>query len=100
MVEVRQLPQPVVVSGVAHLFREGGAFYDPDRRWLTATTPSQQDRAAEIARLAGYGQFGFISLEGEQPRDFGGYRRGGSEVIDLFNDVHLRVTTYDATAGG
>jgi hypothetical protein len=98
MVEVRKLQQPVVVSGVAHLFREGGAFYDTDRRWLTAVAPAQQNRAAEIVRLAGYDEFGFITLDSEKARDFSGYRRGGSEIIDLFSDVHLRVTTYDAVS--
>ena len=98
MVEVRQLQQPVVVSDVAHLFREGGAFYDTDRRWLTAVDAAQQNRAAEIVRLAGYDEFGFITLDSEESARLLRYRRGGSEIIDLFSDVHLRVTTYDATA--
>ena len=95
---VQRLPQPVVVSDVAHLFREGGAFYDRDRHWLTAVTASQQDRAAEIVRLAGYDEFAFITLNGGPPRQFQGYRAGATETIQLFSDVDLRVTTYDAVS--
>ena len=50
MAKIDRLQQPVVVSDVAHLFREGGASYDTDRRWLTAVDgaagPSSGDRAA------------------------------------------------------
>lgn len=99
MVEVRQLSQPVVVSDVTHLFREGGAFYDPDRRWLTATDPSQLDHAAEVVRLAGYAEFALITDDSEQPREFEGYRRGATQKIELFSDLPLRVTTYEATSG-
>ena len=97
MAEVRQLPQPVVVSDITHLFREGGAFYDSDRRWLTATTTEQLDRATEVVQLAGYKEFALITDAAEQPRDFAGYRRGAIRTIKLFDDLPLRVTTYEAT---
>lgn len=98
MAKIDRLPQPALISDVGHLFREGAAYYAPERRWLTAVDPPQQDRAAEIVRLAGYGEFGFITVDSESARDFSGYRRGGSQIIDLFSDVHLRVTTYDAVS--
>ena len=43
-----------VISREAHLLREGGAFYDPGRHWLTATTgapapPGGADRSTTPA---------------------------------------------------
>ena len=96
MVEIRTLPEPVVVSDVTHLFREGGAFYDSDRRWLTATTPEQLDWAVEAPQLAGWRESSLITDAAEQPRDFAGYRRGAIRTIKLFDDLPLRVTTYEA----
>jgi hypothetical protein len=98
MGQVDRLSQPVLVSSVAHLFREGGASYAPDRRWLTAVQPEQQDQAANLVRQAGYTEFAFITLDAEKPREFDGYRRMGTQSIELFTDVHLRVTTYDASS--
>ncbi|MET0421286.1 MAG: hypothetical protein ABW073_06250 [Acidimicrobiia bacterium] len=39
----------VLISMDVHLFREGGAFYTLDRKWLTATTPAQVERAVDTA---------------------------------------------------
>ena len=39
----------LVISRQTHLLREGGAFYDADEHWLTATTDPQLRQAVRIA---------------------------------------------------
>ena len=39
-----------IISAEAHLFREGGAFYDAGRHWLTATTDRRVPGAVRIVR--------------------------------------------------
>ncbi len=37
-----------VISGEAHVLREGGAFYEPSRHWLTATSTRELHQAVQI----------------------------------------------------
>jgi hypothetical protein len=62
MSEVAALPEPMVISTWSHLFREAGAYYEPDRRWLTAETREQLDRALEIARAEGLDTIAILSV--------------------------------------
>jgi hypothetical protein len=91
---VNRLPQPVLVSSDAHLFREMGGSYDPSARRLTAVTRADQDRAATVVHEAGFHEFGFIDLDSDPVRQFSGYRAGDVQFIQLFDHVRLRVTTY------
>jgi hypothetical protein len=91
---IDRLPQPVLVSSVGHLFREGGGSYDPNARRLTAVTVADQDRAATVVHEAGFHEFGFIDLDADPVRVFSGYRAGGVEYVPFMSDVRLRVTTY------
>jgi hypothetical protein len=88
-------PEPVLVSRVGHLAREGGAVHDL-RRWLTALNHNDEQRAAAIVRAAGYREFGLVQLEELAPRshDIAGYRRVGVDRIRFFSGVDLVVTTY------
>ena len=96
LAELTDRPEPVLVSRVGHLAREGGAFYR-DRRWLTAPTPEDQDFALEVLDRAGVERFALVHLAEAAPPDApAGWREVGRDRLRLVNDVHLSVTTYEA----
>lgn len=85
----------ILVSREAHLLREGGAFYGPQRRWLTATTDEELRAAAAIAEEAGAGELAVLVLAGRaRPVRIGPYTRTTTERIELLPGVEVAVTTY------
>ncbi|MBV9663154.1 MAG: hypothetical protein JOZ37_04230 [Actinobacteria bacterium] len=87
-------PEPVLVSRVAHLAREGGAFYD-DRHWLTAVTQTDLDHAVDVVQQAGFQRFGVVSLDAKPgPDQLGSFHRVGFRRVRFFSGVYLRITTY------
>jgi len=87
-------PEPVLISRVAHLAREGGAFYD-DRKWLTAVTLADLDRAVDVVQRAGFHQFGVVGLDSRPgPDTLGTFHRTGFRRLRFFSDVDLHITTY------
>jgi hypothetical protein len=90
-------PEPVLVSTVAHLAREGGAYFgvEGDKPWLTAITTDDLDFAAQVVTDAGDHEFGLVSVEDRQadPTVPGFHAEGRSEIRFL-PGVYLRVTTY------
>jgi hypothetical protein len=85
----------VVISEVAHLLREGGAFYHVDSKWLTATTSAEIQRAAKVARESGASEFALlVQKDGfSRPRTLDGYTRGRSQTVE-FPGLEIYVTTY------
>ena len=85
-----------VISLEAHALREGGAFYTPDRHWLTATTHDELVRAVEIVQETGDTEFALLAGEGTRmPSEIGGYtKRGTQRIVFLRPDIHLEVVTY------
>ena len=58
-------PETVLVSRVAHLVREGGAYYRyGGRPWLTAVTDEQEAKAVDVVRRAGLPTFALIDPGG------------------------------------
>jgi hypothetical protein len=88
-------PEPVLVSRVGHLAREGGWFYGR-HRWLTALTDADQQRAAEVVTKAGYDSFGLVALDVKdyRPPAIAGFASAASDRLRLFSGIDLRVTTY------
>jgi hypothetical protein len=86
----------LVISRQTHMLREGGAFYDVDQRWLTATTPDTLREAVTIARRAGVTEFALVGgLDQPAPATIGGYHRGGRQVVSFIRpDVKLGIVTY------
>jgi hypothetical protein len=85
----------VVVSQEAHLLREGGAFYTPQRHWLTATSPVEVRRAAHVARESGAHELALIGATGRpRPHDLDGFLRGRTQTIEFLPGFPVRVTTY------
>ena len=55
-----------VISGGQHLLREGGAFYEPGRHWLTADSDALLHRAVGIIHDAGDTEFAYV-VSGSTP---------------------------------
>ncbi len=88
----------VVIARQTHFLREGGAFYDSDEHWLTATTDAQLTKAVRIARESGATEFALIDGgDRRAPATLGEYVRGRTELVSFLRpDVKVAVTTYRA----
>jgi len=86
----------VLISRQVHALREGGAFYDSSRHWLTATTDAQLARAVGIARATGAHELALLEDPAARaPRELGGYRRGPTQLVAFVRpDVKVAVVTY------
>lgn len=92
--------EPVLVSRIGHLLREGGIFY-PDHRGLTAPRDDDQRFAAEVIAKAGYESFAVVQITDQLPLPpMPGWRQTGRRELDLFAGLGLTVVSYEATAGG
>jgi hypothetical protein len=87
--------EPVLISRVAHLVREGGGVLDLDR-WLTAVTPSDLTKAALVAESAGADRIGVVDLAGDaEPKQIGSYAyTGDARRVRLLPGVDLVVRVY------
>jgi hypothetical protein len=85
-----------VISGEAHVLREGGAFYEPGRHWLTATNAGELQRAVAILRNAGDTEFAYVVADGVvPPRTIDGYQRVEVEHVPFLRpDLRIGVATY------
>ena len=98
--QIAARPEALVVSTWSHLFREGGAYYTPDRRWLTAETREQLDRALEIAREEGLDTIAIVSV-GPNAIDPGpGYETVRVDHIAFFSDQPITVAVVQRLADG
>jgi hypothetical protein len=87
-------PEPVLISRVAHVFREAGWFAG-DHRWLTALTDQEVEDAAAIVGDAGFDTFGLVTLDRTSPPPtIAGYAPVRSEVVPFMSGQPLRVITY------
>ena len=85
-----------VISGEAHVLREGGAFYDTSRHWLTTTSDTELHQAVAIVDQAGDTEFAYVVSDGVKlPRAIDGYQRAGVERVQFLRpDLYLQVATY------
>jgi hypothetical protein len=88
-----------VISGEAHILREGGAFYDPGSHWLTTTNDAQLRRAVKIVAASGDHEFAYVVSDGSGlPRTLGGFRRTAVEKVAFLRpDIFLTVATFKST---
>ncbi|MEY2592258.1 MAG: hypothetical protein QOJ67_4242, partial [Acidimicrobiaceae bacterium] len=91
----------MLISRQTHMLREGGAFYDIDRKWLTATTAPELRRAVAIAHESGVREFALIGgADQPAPASIDGYVRGGRQLVPFIRpDVKLGVVTYRLAPG-
>jgi hypothetical protein len=92
-VALQRRTEPVLVSGVAHLFREEGHWYG-DRRWLTVPTEAERPLLAPVLRGAGVDRFGWIDIQGARLPQVAGYERRGRSTVPFLSGLHLEVTQY------
>lgn len=89
-------PEPVLVSRIAHLAREGGGFYG-DRRWLTAVTADEVLFSGDVLTRAGITTFGLVEPATAAPASpVPGFTAEGTARLRLFSDYDLRITTFRA----
>jgi hypothetical protein len=82
----------VVISRFAHLFREVGTEYTPQRQWLTALGDRDLARAARIARRHDARTVAVIDEPGPRAR-LAGYRFTGRRHLPFFSE-NLVVDSY------
>jgi len=88
-------PGPVVTTDVPHFWREGGGFYTPDRRWLTADTPAQLPAAVDVLGRLDAPSFTLVSrTPGEAPRRLGAYTRGSRRALPVVPGIDLSISRY------
>lgn len=91
-------PEPVLVSDVFHLAREGGATYG-DKRWLTLTDRrTDAGEAAAVLQRARIDTFAAVETA-TAPRerlDFPGFEPTDRTTLRLFDGVDLRITRWEA----
>ena len=86
-------PEPVLVSRLAHLFRETGHWYGEQRR-LTVPTAAEEPLLAPVLEKADVDRFGWVDLAGSEPPAIAGFRAGASETVPFLSGVELTVTSY------
>jgi hypothetical protein len=95
MAVVHDRDDPAVISTVAHLLREGGAFYEPDRRWLTATDRTELRRAVDIVERSSMEEFTLLSVKGaSRPRQLGDFTRGHADLLPALPGWSFVLTRY------
>ncbi len=82
----------VVISRFAHLFREAGSTYTPERPWLTALSDRDLVRAAAIARAHGAATVAVVGEPGRRA-PLAGYRFTGRRALPFFSET-LVVDSY------
>jgi hypothetical protein len=85
----------VIVSGIAHLGREGGYFYGR-RRWLSSAGGGDLRAAVAVARRAGARRIDVVALgtgDDPAPPAYSGYRYVSRRVVD-FLGFPLQVRRY------
>jgi hypothetical protein len=98
---INRRPEPVIVSGIFHLAREGGASYrappnDNGKRWLTMTPAAGPATVADVLTRAGMTTFADIVVSGAPRRQYPGFEAGTTTHLRLFDGVDLEVTTWRA----
>lgn len=93
---LEERPEDVLVSRVHHLAREGGATYG-DRRWLTAITDADVERAAGVVLASGGRSFALVGEAGADPAPpVAGFAAKPAGSVRLFSGVRLTVVAYVA----
>lgn len=86
-------PEPVLVSRIGHLAREGGAFYT-EHRWLTAPSSDDEAFALEVLEKANVDRFALVEFAtGDEEQPPAGWRLVGRDTVD-FLGFDLAVSSF------
>lgn len=93
--QLERLPEPILVSRIAHLVREGGAVHDM-RRWLTALSAADLRRVAVIADATGADRIAVVDFaDAREPRRIGALEKDSTtRVVRFVHGVPLRIWSY------
>ncbi|HVE94416.1 MAG TPA: hypothetical protein VNB24_05805, partial [Acidimicrobiales bacterium] len=88
--------EPVLISRVGHLVREGGGVHDLNR-WLTAVSNADLQKAGAVAAASGAQRIAVVDIDGRvTPARVGEYVSDGqSRTIKFLPGAKLRVTVYE-----
>lgn len=86
--------EPVLVSTVGHLFREVGAVYTPERRWLTAEDAGELQRSLQLAASIGADRVAVLAVAETRP-DLSRYRVLDTETVSFLSGISLDVIVVD-----
>jgi len=101
MTAMRSDDGTVLVSREQHVLREGGAFYDADERWLTATTARDLELASEIAADVNAPAMRVVSFYGRPiPNTIGAWQRSDRRRVEFVPGLFVNVVTYTRAAAG
>jgi hypothetical protein len=86
---------PILTNGLPHQLREWGAFYGPERRWLTAENERELPTALAVLRDSGADRFTLVArVPSEAPERLGGYRRVSRRPLAFVSGIDFVVARY------
>jgi hypothetical protein len=86
---------PVLTIGLPHQLREWGAFYGPERHWLTAEFASEVPIALHVLEGSGADAVTVVArTHRETPRRLAGFVRTRREPLTAFPGIQLVVARY------
>jgi hypothetical protein len=92
---VDRIHGPVLVTDLPHFLREAGAFYTPDRHWLTAETGAEVKPALRVLERSGAGGFTLVTrFPTGAPATMGPYHRVDRGSLPLVSGVVLATARY------
>jgi hypothetical protein len=90
--------EALVVSRVDESFRDAGAVYTPDRRWLTASDDERLGEALHIADEIGAPTLALVEYPTPTAATLPGWCRGTAQTVPWVPTVPLRITHYERAA--
>jgi hypothetical protein len=85
----------VVTRDLPHLLREGGAFYDPGRRWLTIETDGELPVALRVLGDERVDSFRLVArVPREAPTHLGAWRRVAERSVPTISGIDVTLATY------
>jgi hypothetical protein len=92
--------EAVVISRVPEAFRDAGAGYTLDARWLAAADADELHAAFDVAGAVDAPTVALVSQTGATVLTIDGWCRGESEVVPWETAGALRITHYDRASSG
>jgi hypothetical protein len=88
-------PGPVITTDLPHFWREGGGFYTPAVRWLTAETAAQLPAAVGVLGRLDAPTFTLVSATPrEAPARLGPYTRVSRRALPVVSGIDVSVSRY------
>jgi hypothetical protein len=93
--QVAARDEDLIIARFAHVFREAGAFYTRDRRWLTAPDATSLAAARSVVDATDPATIALITYPDDPTIAFEGYEVARSEPLRFFSES-LEIRRYEA----